>query len=363
MSGFRRANETFENAAESIRYLGRQQAQQAELLNRTVAQLERFAEKEKQIIEALDRTELLRHEMAQAREETRKVEASLKSGIADGFQAVSRRIDTESSATLAMLLKVTSQQEEAIQRADALGEGLNDVSANLSGAIGALKRDHAEALRVAEERNERIRTLLAEIESVARASANSASAAETAASARLQEIAALLGRTSEVSAGVQALIEYAVRQPESLASAMRPALAEGLGSLTRAVEETTATFRDGLVALAEQQNSLAATLDATGPARALAHELRQVATSIEAGMATGFTDLARAVEGIFLSYAELARRAEGPASEPAKVAAAAATAVAGAPNHAEVIAAKESEMRDRLRDIARDRHPVPRKHA
>ncbi len=66
MSGFRRANETFENAAESIRHLGRQQAQQAELLNRTVAQLERFAEKEKQIIEALDRTELLRHEMAQA---------------------------------------------------------------------------------------------------------------------------------------------------------------------------------------------------------------------------------------------------------------------------------------------------------
>lgn len=362
MSGLRRANESFEAAAESVRQLGRQQAHQGELLGKAVVQLERFAGQEREIRDALARTDAIWTELGRTREDLVRVEQAVRGGIADGFGAVARKIDDDNAAAMTVLVRLSGQQEEILRRAADLETGAAEHSGRLLGAVESLRHEHGEALRLAEERSLHLRATMAEIERTAREGAGRSAAAETAALARLEEMSALVSRSSETGAAVQALIEYALRQPDAIAAAMRPALAEGFGGISRSLDDTTRTFREGLDLLAAQQQQLGATLDATGPARVLAQELRQVAQSIETGMATGFTDLSRAVEGIFVSYAELARRAGGTGAE---VAAASSAAVAAAADHAALTPPgpePDDEMVSRLRSLAAARRPVPRRH-
>ena len=190
--------------------------------------------------------------------------------------------------------------------------------------------------------------VLAEIAALAREGATRAGAAEAASRSRIEGLDHVAARMSETSTALQALIDVAGRQPDAMAAALRPVLAEGFASLARSMADGTDALGSAVAGLAAQQTALAATLDATGPAKVLGQELREVARTIEGGMTSGFGDLARSVEGIFLSYAELARRS---GAEPAPV----PTEATAAPE-----ASDQPISLDRLSDMARHRHPARR---
>lgn len=353
LAGMRRSQDSLDQVTASIRMLGERQTQHVELLGRAVEQMQHFAAQEARIRQALSRTEAIWQQLGKVRDDVHRMESVVSGRVADGFEAVSTRLSADSAVIMGALQQLAGGQAELGQNLDAAAAGLGHAVANVGEAvaradetIGSVGRALGEARTQQARDAGHTAQVLAQIAALAREGGVRAAAAEAASRSRIEGLEHVAARMSETSTALQALIDITGRQPDAMAAALRPVLAEGFASLARSMAEGTEILGSAVAGLATQQTALAATLDATGPAKALGTELREVARTIEGGMTSGFGDLARSVEGIFLSYADLARRSAADAAIEAQP-----EAVADA-GSAEPLSA------DRLNDMARRRHPA-----
>ena len=353
LAGMRRSQDSLDQVAASVRMLGDRQSQHVELLGRAVEQMQHFAAQEAKIRQALARTDAIWQQLGKVRDDLHRVESVVSSRVADGFEAVSTRLSADSAVLMGSIQQLAGGQAELGQR---LGQTSADIGlavatvgesvARTDQAVGTLGQTLGETRAQQAREAGHTAQVLSEIAALAREGASRAAAAEAASRSRIEGLDHVAARMSETSTALQALIDVTGRQPDAMAAALRPVLAEGFASLARSMTEGTEVLGSAVAGLAAQQTALAATLDASGPARALGTELRDVARTIENSMTSGFGDLARSVEGIFLSYAELARRTGGETSVPQLEPAA----------EAEDPPAPIST--DRLNDMARRRHPA-----
>jgi ABC-type transporter Mla subunit MlaD len=353
LAGMRRSQDSLDQVAASIRMLGERQTQHVELLGSAVEQMQHFAAQEARIRQALSRTDAIWQQLGKVREDVHRMESVVSGRVADGFEAVSTRLSADSAVIMGALQQLAGGQAELGQHLDAAAAGLGHAVANVGDAvartdetIGSIERALGEARSQQARDAGHTAQVLAQIAALAREGGARAAAAEAASRSRIEGLDHVAARMSETSTALQALIDIAGHQPDAMAAALRPVLAEGFASLARSMADGTEILGSAVAGLAAQQTALAATLDATGPAKALGTELREVARTIEGSMTSGFGDLARSVEGIFLSYADLARRSAADA------------AIEAQPEPDGDAGAGEPLSADRLSDMARRRHPA-----
>ena len=353
LAGMRRSQDSLDQVATSVRLLGERQSQHVELLGKAVEQMQHFAAQEAKIRQALSRTDAIWQQLGKVRDDLHRMESVVSTRVADGFEAVSTRLSADSAVLMGGIQQLAGGQAGLGQRLEAVAADMGHAVARVGEGVGrvdeaveGLGRAMGEARAQQARDTGHTAQVLAEIAALAREGATRAGAAEAASRSRIEGLDHVAARMSETSTALQALIDVAGRQPDAMAAALRPVLAEGFAGLARSMADGTEALGSAVAGLAAQQTALAATLDATGPAKVLGQELREVARTIEGGMTSGFGDLARSVEGIFLSYAELARRS---GAEPA-------------PSSVEVTVEPEASDQpialDRLSDIARRRHPA-----
>ncbi|MCP8940194.1 hypothetical protein NK718_16840 [Alsobacter sp. SYSU M60028] len=307
MGSFRHANQTFDAAAESIRRLAQRHGEQAEMLSDVCRHIESFSRHENDIRDALARTDATRAELSELRREVAQVAERVDTRLVEGFAGVGQRIEAHHGSHLAVLRQLAADQhamgEQARQNTARLDESFTTLAASVEGA----RQELTDRIAAISNAQDVAVTKMREVETLAHLGNAHAAAAETWQERHGEALAALARREGDTATTVHSLTEQMARQPEAFAAAIRPALDAGLGEIARAMSETARTLGVGFTRLSEEQAELAASLDTSGPANVMVHELRGVARSIESGMADGFADLSRTMEAVLVSYSELAR--------------------------------------------------------
>lgn len=315
ITAMRSTNHTFEKTADAVMKLAERRKEENDTLMATLAQMERLTAEQDSMRRAITSLGSIRDDInglrqldyAQANrmvEGFGKLENSLEeSRIATtkGFESMALQ-EIESlkqvrANTDMVLTRIDEVKDEAIKQhlssTDRL-EGLAQMQASLSRLLQSTQDQTVDKIEDMQGSLSEIRTAHADL------------------------VASLEHVRGDVTAGIRELLQRPDVSPQiqSMSASMDSTLVKGLGEIAQVLNTALGIMTTSMKDIATRQGETTNVLQVMSDTKELTGELRSLGRSIDSGLSTGFAEMSRSFEQIFLSYSDLVQRVSTGSSAP-----------------------------------------------
>ncbi|HRK23432.1 MAG TPA: MotA/TolQ/ExbB proton channel family protein [Beijerinckiaceae bacterium] len=315
ITAMRSTNHTFEKTADAIMKLADKRKEENDTLMATLAQMERLTAEQDSMRRAItalgsirdDISGLRQLDYAQANrmvEGFSKIEHTLEESriaTSKGFEAMAlQELEARKQArveTDLVLSKIDETKDEAIKQhlstTDRL-ESLVQLQASLSRLLQTTQDQTVDKIEDMQGSMSEIRAAHADL---------------------VQSLEHVRG---DVTSGIKELLNRPDTSPQiqQMSVSMDSTLVKGLGEVAQVLNTALAIMTSSMKDIAAKQADTAQALNVISDTKELTTEIRSLGRSIDSGLSTGFAEMSRSFESIFLSYSELVQRmgTGGPAA-------------------------------------------------
>lgn len=307
ISSLRQTNHTFEKTADAILKLADRRKEENDILMATAGQIERLTGEQDGMRRAITSLGGIRDDI----NGLRQLDYAQANRVVEGFAKMESAIEETRASTAKGFEDMASLEAESIKQsrmsAEQIQRRIEEIATqgyknhlDAADRLESLAQLQGSLTRLLQTTNTQVGSKLDDL----------SSSLERLHAATTDHQQSLHSSRAELSAGIRELTLRPDVSPQvqQMSVTMDSTMVKGLGEIANVLNTALGVLTQSMREIAVKQNDANHVLSAMSETKELAQEIRMLGKSIDGGLATGFAEMSRSFESVFMSYSELINR-------------------------------------------------------